>query len=305
MFGDALPRRANVTVIKTFDIDYGLFAFAMVALTILYVSARLYQQAFGFSMGLDANSPEFDRYWMTLFRIELPVLYGAGVLCWSYLFLTRDRGIETVTPETELRRYFYLAMWLVVYSFCIFWTGSFFADGDGVWHQTTLRDTPLTPSHIILFYATIPIYLFFGIGSFVYAMTRIPAFCRGVSLMHVIAVVGPFLILPNLGFNEWGHAYWLTEEIFSHPLHWGFVVLGWCALALAGILMQIVERLRELIPLVFKQDAARSPTDANPFRDASEKCGPEAQRQRYKPTTVSGRRSISGKSKSTPAARVE
>ncbi|MDI3567481.1 bacterial ammonia monooxygenase, subunit AmoC [Bradyrhizobium sp. Arg816] len=252
----ALDRTPNVTGTKTFSINYGLFAFAIVALTILYICARLYQQAFGFSMGLDASSPEFGEYWMTLFKIELPVLYGAGALCWTYLFLTRDKNIEAITPEVELRSYFYLTMWLVVYSFCIFWTGSFFADGDGVWHQTTLRDTPFTPSHIILFYATIPIYLFFGVGSFVYAMTRIPAFCRGVSLMHVFAVVGPFLILPNLGFNEWGHAYWLTEEIFSHPLHWGFVVLGWCALALAGVLMQIVGRFRELVPIVFKQDAA-------------------------------------------------
>ena len=27
---------------------------------------------------------------------------------------------------------------------------------------------------------------------------------------------------------------------FSHPLHWGFVVLGWNALAIGGVLMQIV-----------------------------------------------------------------
>lgn len=247
-----LGRITTLKSVKRFSLNYSLFAIALIALTAMYVCARLYQQAFGFSMGLDAGSPEFSKYWMTLFKIELPVLFGSGLLCWSYLFVTRDRNIENVTPEEELRRYFYLTMWLVVYSFSIFWTGSFFADGDGVWHQTTLRDTPLTPSHIILFYATIPMYLFFGIGSFVYAMTRIPAFCKGVSLMHVFAVTGPFLILPNLGFNEWGHAYWLTEEIFSHPLHWGFVVLGWNALALAGVLMQIVGRFRELIPVVFK-----------------------------------------------------
>ena len=52
---------------------------------------------------------------------------------------------------------------------------------------------------------------------------------------------GPVLILPNLGYNEWGHAYWLTEEIFSHPLHWGFVVLGWNALALPGVALAPAE----------------------------------------------------------------
>ena len=71
-------------------------------------------------------------------------------------------------------------------------------------------------------------------------MTRLPAFGRGISIAYTFAVLGPALILPNLGFNEWGHAYWMTEEIFSHPLHWGFVVLGWNALAIGGVLMQIV-----------------------------------------------------------------
>ena len=67
-----------------------------------------------------------------------------------------------------------------------------------------------------------------------------PSFGRGISVAYTFAVLGPALILPNLGFNEWGHAYWMTEEIFSHPLHWGFVVLGWNALAIGGVLMQIV-----------------------------------------------------------------
>ena len=227
------------------------FALAMTAIAALYIAARLYQQAFGFSKGLDATAPDFSTYWMTFFKIETPVLYAACLLNWAYLIFTRDRNLAALAPADELRRYFVLTTWLVVYSWTFFWTGSFFADGDGVWHQTTLRDTPLTPSHIVLFYGTIPVYLFVGVGSFLYAMTRIPAFCRGISLMHVFAVTGPFLILPNLGFNEWGHAYWMTEEIFSHPLHWGFVVLGWNALALAGVLMQIISRFRELFPVVF------------------------------------------------------
>ncbi len=244
------PAQAEPTT--RFKVDVRLMAFAFLALTTVYVAFRIYQQVYGLKAGLDSTAPEFQTYWMTLLKIETPVLYGAGVVCWAYLFLTRDRNIDSVAPAVELKRYFSLTMWLVIYTFTFYWTGSFFAEGDGNWHQTVLRDTPFTPSHIVLFYACIPIYLFFGVGSFVYAMTRIPAFAHGISLMHVFAVVGPFLILPNLGYNEWGHAYWLTEEIFSHPLHWGFVVLAWNALALAGVLMQIIVRMRELVPLVFR-----------------------------------------------------
>jgi len=247
---------AGSRTVTRFSVSLNVFAATLLFLIAMYVGARFYQLAFGFSKGLDVTSPEYSQYWLTFFKIETVVLYGACFVSWIYLIVTRDRNLSALSPREELRRYFVLTMWLVVYSFTIFWTGSFFADGDGVWHQTVLRDTPLTPSHIILFYGTIPVYLFMGIGSFIYAMTRIPAFCRGISLMHVFAVTGPLLILPNLGFNEWGHAYWMTEEIFSHPLHWGFVVLGWNALALAGVLMQILGRFRELFPIVFRRQAA-------------------------------------------------
>jgi methane/ammonia monooxygenase subunit C len=238
---------------RKLGIDYRWFATAFVVLSIIYVAFRLYQQAFGWSKGLDATSPDFNNYWMALFRIETPVLWSAGLLCWGYLIATRDRAIEKVKPEVELKRYFNLLMWLILYCFTFYWTGSFFTEADGTWHQTVLRDTSFTPVHIVLFYACIPLYLFFGVGSFVYGMTRVPAFCRGISLMHAFAVAGPALILPNLGFNEWGHAYWLTEEIFSHPLHWGFVVLAWSALCLSGVAMQLAAGIIRLMPQVVGQ----------------------------------------------------
>jgi methane/ammonia monooxygenase subunit C len=220
----------------------------------ILVSYRVYQQENAWLYGLDATSLEFEQVWMVLLKVQLPILFGLCLAMFAYLILTRDRNVMEVSPQVELKRYFTLTAWLVAYTFAVYFTGSFFAEHDGVWHQVVLRDTPFSPSHIVLFYACIPIYLFFGVSSFLYAMTRIPAFARGISLMHVFAVAGPFLILPNLGYNEWGHAYWLTEEIFSHPLHWGFVVLGWNGLALAGVLMQIVGRMQVLFPIVFADE---------------------------------------------------
>ncbi len=249
-----VPGAATVLV-KKFRVDFRMFAAAAVLMVGIYVGYRTLQQLYGLTIGLDSTEPVYQATWMRLFWTQLPVLFGSAALVQIYLFFTRDKNVENVAPDVELKRYMSLTMWLVLYSFAFYWTGSFFAEGDGNWHQTVLRDTPITPSHIVLFYACIPIYLTLGVGSFVYAMTRLPAFSRGISLMHVFAIVGPFLILPNLGYNEWGHAYWLTEEIFSHPLHWGFVVLGWNALALAGVLMQIMGRMRVLLPLVFAERA--------------------------------------------------
>lgn len=247
----ASPSMGARTATGRFRLNLSFFFIAMGFTAAMFIAYHAYQVAYGMTTGLDAHSVEFQDTWLRLFKVQVPTLFGLGFLCWGYLWYTRDRHLDRITPRTELQRLFYLTCWLVAYSFMVYWTGSFFAESDGNWHQTVLRDTPITPTHIVLFYACIPIYLFFGVGSFIYAMTRIPMFAQGLSLMHIFAVAGPFLILPNLGFNEWGHAYWMTEEIFSHPLHWGFVVLVWNALALIGVLLQILFRMRALMPQVF------------------------------------------------------
>jgi methane/ammonia monooxygenase subunit C len=89
-------------------------------------------------------------------------------------------------------------------------------------------------------------------------MTRLPKFANSFSVPLIMVVLGPALILPNLGFNEWGHAFWLTEEIFTHPLHWGFVGLGWTGIALGGVLLQFCVRMSEL----FKEIGATERTNA-------------------------------------------
>lgn len=239
-----------------YRVNFTLMFAAVAILYAIFMAYRVYLGLYGFEAGLDATSPEFDTHWRRLLIIQLPVLFGAGIVCWIYLIVTRDRNMAAITPAIEFKRNFYLALWLCAYTAAVFPLG-YAVEQDAVWHQTVMRDSPFSPTHVIAFYAMIPIYLFFGVGSSIYAMTRVPEFSRGISFMHLMGVVGPFLILPNVGFNEWGHAFWLTEEIFSHPLHWGFVVLGWTALALAGVLLQIVMRLRDLFPIVFKMKAAQ------------------------------------------------
>ena len=41
---------------------------------------------------------------------------------------------------------------------------SFFTEQDGTWHQTVIRDTDFTPSHIIEFYMSYPMYIIVGVG---------------------------------------------------------------------------------------------------------------------------------------------
>ena len=163
---------------------------AAAALISIIVGYTVYQHMFALSMGLDATSTEFKTYWWNLLMIELPVIFGAGFLCWGYLIATRERNMAAMTPAKELKNLFYMALWLLAYTLAVFPVG-FMTETDASWHQTVMRDTAFSPTHIVLFYGIIPLYLFFGIGSFVYAMTRCPIFARGISFMHVLAVVGP------------------------------------------------------------------------------------------------------------------
>jgi len=215
---------------------------------------RLYQGAYAFKYGLDSTTPEFQKYWVTMFEIEIPVIFGLGLLMVAYLWFTRDKNLDKIDPETELRRYFTLVGWFMLYTFAFLGIASFYGESDGTWHQTVIRDTALTPSHIVVFYACVPLYMCFGFGTLMYAMTRIPKFSKGYSVPLLFVVFGPALILANLGYNEWGHAFWFTEEIFSHPLHWGFTVLGWTGLALGGVLLQVVMRMSELFKEITAAD---------------------------------------------------
>lgn len=228
----------------------------MLGITVLMAGYRIYQQIFAWSAGLDSTDPAFDTYWMNLLKGELVVLVVSWIGLWSWLWVTRDRNLAALRPRDEMRRYINLVLYIMVYAFCVYFTGSFFAEMDASWHQTVVRDTAFTPSHVILFYGTIPLYILFGIGGFLYAMTRLPRFAERLSIPHVLAVAGPFLILPNLGYNEWGHAFWMMEEFFSAPLHWGFVVLGWSVLALGGLLTQIAQHIFEVMGRLEQEAAA-------------------------------------------------
>lgn len=220
----------------------------------LMVFYRWFQGNYAWTAGLDATMPIFDKVWMGLLSIQLPLIVAAWIGTWSYLWFTRDRHLDKLQPKEEIKRYFTLVLFILVYALAVYFAASFFAEEDAAWHQVAVRDTSFTPSHIVLFYGTMPLYITFGVGSMLYAITRLPKFAANISIPFFLAVAGPLMILPNLGYNEWGHAFWMLEEVFTAPLHWGFVVLGWSVLALGGLLVQIMMHVIELIAKVDKEE---------------------------------------------------
>ncbi|MBM3564300.1 MAG: methane monooxygenase/ammonia monooxygenase subunit C [Alphaproteobacteria bacterium] len=220
--------------------------FGVLALAFLVVLLRTYEQAFGWTAGLDSFAPEFQIYWARLLQgaIVLNVFGGAALI--GYLWRTRDRNMSQLLPAAEMRRYVYLVQWLTIFSLAMFFGLSFFSEQTAVWHMTAIRDTDFTPSNIITFYISYPLFAVIGMGAFFYARTRLPYFAKGFSLAFTVLVVGVFMTIPNVGFNEWGHTSWSMDEGFASPLHWGFVFFGWMSLAIFGVVLQILGRLREL-----------------------------------------------------------
>lgn len=222
---------------------------------IIFSAYRVYQHATAFTVGLDYFSPEFQQYWMRLLYIQLPVLalVGAGIVGW--LLVTRDRNLDKLQPAEELRRYFVLLSQILLFACIAYLTASPFTEADAAWHQVTVRDTDFTPTHIVLFYFAIPMFIMSGVAAFVYARTRLPQFADRVSLPFALLVAGPIMIMPNLGLNEWGHTFFYAEELFAAPIHWGFVLLGWSAFAAGGLLVQLLSRIVELTRLVSEGSA--------------------------------------------------
>lgn len=231
-------------------LDKKWLAFAFGIYTVFYLWVRWYEGVYGWSAGLDAFAPEFEKYWMNFLYTEIVLEVTTASLLWGYLWKTRDRNLDALAPREELRRNFTHLIWLVAYAWAIYWGASYFTEQDGTWHQTIVRDTDFTPSHIIEFYLSYPIYIITGFASMIYAHTRLPYFNyqkKGLSVAYLVTVVGPFMILPNVGLNEWGHTFWFMEELFVAPLHYGFVFFGWMALSILGLLLQVFASFANLI----------------------------------------------------------
>lgn len=215
-------------------------------LAMIYVAARVYQQVFAWSTGLDSTSPEFQKYWMNLLHGEFALEAIAAATIWGSIWITRPKSLENLPAREELRRLGKLVAMIFTYVFAVFFAGSFFAEQDATWHQTVVRDTSFTPSHIILFYGSFPVYIILGVAAYLYSYTRLPRFAARHSLPWIIAVAGPFMLLPVVAYNEWSHTFWSLEERFGGPVHWGFVFFAWSGFGIGGLLLQILDHLYEL-----------------------------------------------------------
>jgi len=210
---------------------------------------RIYQQLFAWKYGLDAKSSGFRDWWTTLL---LANLIGIG-LVGSVMMFRISRGCREcaaqraahgdVSPEHEVQHIWRL--WALIAGFTVMFLGfAYFAEEDASWHAITIRDTAFTVTHIPLFYGAAPMTIMMAGAIYLYGATRLPKiYAKGVPLSLALLVAGTFMLFTWVAFNEWGHSFWIAEERFSAPLHWGFVLFGVMAFALVSVFIQTVERV--------------------------------------------------------------
>jgi len=212
----------------------------------LFGAYRWYQQNYSFNVGLDYFEPDFAVYWMRLFWIQITAIAAIMVVGAPLIWFTRPADPFAMSPQRELLIYYIILSFAALGSVILTAVLGIFVEADAAWHQVTVRDTDFTPTHIGLFYFAIPIGAVGAILGMIWIHTRVPLFANRISIPLAIVAGAPVLIMPNLGFNEWGHTFFYMEELFAAPIHWGFVTLGWGLFAIGGLIIQILGRIRQL-----------------------------------------------------------
>lgn len=228
-------------------LSFSLMIVAAIALG-LY---RWYMEATSFTLGLDYFEPEFEIYWMTWFYGQIALTGILLVIGLPVVWFTRPSKEEvlSMSPSSELGRYVLIFTVAAVMSFLAICVLGIWVEADAAWHQVTIRDTDFTPTHIQLFYGLIPLGAVGGVLGMVYLHTRMPDYMGRVSIPVMMMGAAPLLIMPNLGYNEWGHTFFYAEELFASSVHYGFVTLGWGLFAITGFLLECFNRILELTRL--------------------------------------------------------
>jgi methane/ammonia monooxygenase subunit C len=209
-----------------------------VGFVVLFVALSLYLHAFGWYAGIDASSTEFALYWRSLLIFEL-VSWAVGTLAWwTWLLRTGRELARTVGHAEEVRRI--VVVWGLASATCVvlYFMTSFFPISDAAWHQTAVRDTAFTPTHIVMFYAAYPLGITMAVGTYLYGRTRLPKLygpAKGFPWSFFLLIAASVAEMMQVAMNEWGHSLWITEEIFAAPFHWPFVMYGWLAVSIFTI----------------------------------------------------------------------
>lgn len=237
-----------------------------------FIALRVYQQKFAWykEYGLDAASDGFKTYWFSLFVGEMVLVTIITLAWWGWLIksgqtLATKADAKPISKAEEVRRI--AVFWGLIGATCVtlYFMASFFPNQDGVWHQTAVRDTALTPSHIVMFFWAFPLGITMTVGTYLYGRTRLPKIYspdKGFPWSFFLLISASVTEMMQVAMNEWGHSLWITEEIFAAPFHWPFVTYGWLASGIFALWAESLGRLLQIEDEIEEERQATGPAVA-------------------------------------------
>jgi len=251
-----LSRAEEATEQQRFTgLGFGTLAVVFLGLIGVAVAFRLYQGEYAWTAGIDSTSSDFRTYWRNLWLFNIFALGGLSTVWWGWgLMGCRTCDVMRaeagrVHPWHELRHISLTWVHTGVLTFSSLMALALAAEQDAAWHQVVVRDTAITPSHVVLFWFWAPLFVVSSIAGYLYARSRVPVLFRdnGVPLSFIFTIAGTMVLMGWVAFNEYGHSFWQTEELFSTPIHAGFVIAFFIAFAVASVWMQSLPRIVDLI----------------------------------------------------------
>jgi methane/ammonia monooxygenase subunit C len=220
--------------------------------------------------GLDANTAGFKSHWFSLFVGELVVVTIISLLWWGWLLksgsdLAVKEEAKPISHDEEVRRIAVFWGLIGATSVTLYFMASFFPNWDGAWHQTTVRDTALTPPHIVMFFWGFPLGITMTVGTYLYGRTRLPKVYgaeKGFPWSFFLLISASVTEMMQVAMNEWAHSMWITEEIFVAPFHWPFVMYGWLASGIFALWAESLSRLLQIEDELLETSAPAPATES-------------------------------------------
>ena len=236
----------------------GSLFYSCAILIVINTGLWVWDYNYMFTAGLNSASPEFTSHYRVLFWTEL-ISLGLFSGLWVGWLVRSGRALvgQPVPHAEEIRRLAVLWSLVGATSLSIYIEASFWPNWDGAWHQTMVRDTALTPTHIPMFYFWFPLSVVLAFGTYVYGRFRLPAVYgkdKGFPWSFFLLISAAVLEVLEVAFNEWGHSLWISEEFFAVKFHWPFVIYGWLAGGMFAVWGETILRLFE----VHAEDEAQS-----------------------------------------------
>jgi len=216
----------------------------------LALGIRIWQQYTAWGPGLEAASREFSYTYRALF-IGSVLSAGIATLAWWGWLVRKGRTVvdTAVDHDEEARRIAKFWGLIGTTSVILYIEASFWPNQDGAWHQTVVRDTALTPSHIPMFYLFFPLGVTITVGTYLYGrywMPKVYGAEKGFPWSFLFLIAAAVTEVMQVAMNEWGHSVWITEEIFAVPFHWPFVTYGWLASGIFALWAESLVRLLQI-----------------------------------------------------------